>query len=242
VRLDRSGTTLRSSPGERATLSPTTVTVPNGADGVTVRDLDIVGRPGALTVRLVGDRFTLQNDDITNLNRGRSCVLVGGGGVEASGGVIRGDVIHHCGEVGNRLDQGIYAQNFGPDGTGGIGLLIEGSSFFEIAGYAIQLYPRGVAAVNTDNVIDGGGVSVRGGIVIDGPVALRDVIARNVISHTRTGAVLQRTGSGHVARDNCFLDNPSDVTGTGILSVGNVGGPTAPVEHCPLTLTAAPRS
>jgi hypothetical protein len=189
---------------------------------VTVSDLNIVGGGGALTVRATGDRFRLLRNNITNNYSGMSCVLVGDSNAAAHAGLIQDNVIHNCGHVGSSLDHGIYAQNFAPPSTGGAGLTIQENLFYELAGYAVQLYPNGVGAVVAHNVIDGGGKSVRGGIVLDGATDNNHTIAANIIVYTATGAVIQRTGSGHVAKYNCFWQNPSNVSGSGISSTGNL--------------------
>jgi len=222
VTIGRSGVTLRSTPGGRATLSLNTLQISTGANDVTVSDLNIVGGGGALTMRPYADRFHIVRNDITNRNAGMTCIIVGGGSVTSHNGEISLNRIHNCGASGNTLDHGIYAANFAPGSSGGPGLTISQNVFYQNAGYSVQLYPSGTGAVVSHNVIDGGGLSVRGGIVIDGSPAQNDTISQNVIAYTKTGAVVQKTGSGHVASKNCFWQNPSNVTGSGITQTGNI--------------------
>lgn len=221
VTLLRDRTTLRSVPGERARLLLDTLTVPADVADAVVSHLEIVGGNDALTVSLIGDRFTFERNEVTNEERGTSCLLIGSSDHRTVGGTIRSNVIHGCGRTGDRLSHGIYAQNVGPPSRGSTGLLIEGNVVHDVAGYAVQLYPRAESAVVRRNLIDGGGRAVQGGIVLDGPVSRGHRIEENVIARTRTGAVVQRTGTGHVSRDNCLVENDDSVTGSDISRRGN---------------------
>ena len=216
----RAGTTLRSAPEARATLYLDTLIIPVSAEDVTVSDLSIVGGDDSLTVVAIGDGFTLERNDISNDDAGTSCVLVGAQDHRTEAGAIRDNVIHSCGQDGNHLHHGIYAQNVGPDDDG-TGLLIEGNVIYDVAGYAVQLYPESIGAVVRRNVIDGGGRSIRGGIVLDGEVSRDHLIEENVIGRARTGAIVQRTGTGHESRRNCFWDNARNVVGDDIDSEGD---------------------
>lgn len=216
----RAGTTLRSAPQERATLYVDSLIIPSYASDVTISDLSIVGGDDSLTVVAIGDAFTLERNDISNDDDGMSCVLVGAQDHRTKAGVIRDNVIHSCGQDGNHLHHGIYAQNVGPDDDG-TGLLIEGNVIYDVAAYAVQLYPQSIGAVVRRNVIDGGGRSIRGGIVLDGEVSRDHLIEENVIARARTGAIVQRTGTGHESRGNCFWDNARNVVGDDIDSEGD---------------------
>lgn len=220
--LDRPGSTLRSATATRARLLVDTLEIPDGAADVTVSGLQVVGSAGQLTVRVAGDRFILRDNVITNQNAGRSCVLVGDEEAASSGGRIVGNLLTGCGRPGEHLDHAVYAQNVEPAGPDGVGLLVEDNVVLQVAGYAVQLYPRATGAVVRGNVIDGGGLSVRGGIVIDGEASDDDVVERNVVVGTRSAAVVQRTGSGHVVRDNCFWGNADDIQGDDVEAEGNV--------------------
>jgi hypothetical protein len=222
VTIRTDGVTLRSTPGDRATVSLKTLEIADGAEDVTVSDLNIVGGSGALTMRPIGDRFRILRNDITNNNAGMTCILVGGSSITTSGGVISTNRIHNCGAIGNTLDHGIYAQNFAPASADTPGLTVEDNVLYQHAGYAVQLYPYGIGAIVRHNVIDGGGLSVRGGIVIDGSTALNDILSQNVIAYTQTGGVVQRTGSGHQSTNNCFWQNPPNVSGSSITSSGDI--------------------
>lgn len=220
VTLLRDRTTLRSAPGDRARLVLRVLTIPAAVSGGTVSHVDVVGNDGGVTVRAVGDGFTLERNDITNNHRGASCVLIGASDHRTVGGAVRANVIHGCGTIGEHLHHGIYAQNVGRAAGPriGAGLLVEHNVVYDVAGYAVQLYPHASSVVLRRNVIDGGGTSVRGGIVIDGPGSWGNTIEENVIARTRTGAVVQRTGAGHVSRGNCLWGNRRGVTGSTIVS------------------------
>lgn len=223
VTLARSSTTLRSVPGVRATLSLSTLTIPAGANDVTVSDLNIVGGGGALTMRPIGSRFTITRNDITNRHQGLSCILVGSQADKSLSGTVSRNRIHHCGQVGSTLDHGVYAQNFGRSASTVPGLTVEDNVFHSMGAYSVQLYPNGVGALVQRNVMDGGSPSTRGGVVIDGGTASGHRIERNIIVGTRTGGIVQRTGSGHTAKDNCFFQNGgADVSGSGITRSGNL--------------------
>lgn len=225
VSLRTSATTLRSVAGQRATLNVGTLEIAGGTSGVTVSDLNIVGRADALTTRLNGDRFLFTRNDVTNNNGGRdqigSCILVGQSSQASRGGVIRGNRIHNCGALGSNFGHGVYTQNVAPPAAGTPGITIEQNVMFGFGSYAVQLYPTATNAVVRQNVIDGGVGSIRGGIVIDGS-STGHRIEQNVIAWTETGGIVQRVGSGHVSSNNCFWQNPTDVSGSGITRSGDV--------------------
>jgi hypothetical protein len=209
VTVTASGSTLRSTPGQRATLSLGTLSVPAGATHVTVSDLNIVGNGGVLTSRLTGNYFTFTRNDITNHNRGRdqigSCILVADSTGVTTGGVISLNKIHECGPLGSSFGHGIYTQNVH-------GLTIEDNLIKGVDAYAIQLYPKAYGVMVRHNVIDGGIHSVRGAIVIDG-ASNSHTIQQNIIAFTRVGAVQARVGTGHRAINNCYWQDPSNASG-----------------------------
>lgn len=207
LKADRS--TLRSAPGQRATLNLAMLSVPAGADDVTVSDLNIVGDGTQLTTRLTGHRFTFTRNDVTNRNRGRdrigSCILVADAAAVTSGGRITLNRIHGCGTLGSNYGHGIYTQNVN-------GLLIEDNVIRGVGSYAIQLYPVASNVTVRHNVVDGGLRATRGGIVIDGR-GHNHRVERNVLAYSATGAITARVGSGHASVSNCFWSNPSNASG-----------------------------
>jgi len=151
---------------------------------------------------------TIESSDITNGRRGLSCVLLGSAaeGV-AERPVIRRNRLHDCGNPrrGNK-DHGIYAGYT----SGG---RITQNYFSDSAAYAIQFYPDAQGTRFDRNIIDGGGDSVRGGIVFggDGRHASSDnLVDHNVIAYAAGYGITSDwegpRGTGNVARDNCLWE------------------------------------
>jgi hypothetical protein len=203
----RQGTpiTLRSYPGERATLVGN-VMVTKGSDYITLSQLRVEGTGGSNTVKIYAAHTILQGSDITNAWRGESCMILGSDsyGV-AIGTVVRRNRFHECGNPadGNQ-DHAIYAQSV-TDGQ------IIGNVFWDSAAYAIQLYPNAQRTRVAYNVIDGGAPSVRGGILFGGEASEAssdNIVERNVIAYAEEynissdweGAI----GTGNVAEKNCL--------------------------------------
>jgi Right handed beta helix region len=208
VRFDRGGRsgariTLRSYPGERATLVGN-LDVMKGSDYVTLSHLRIDGTGGQNTVKIYAANTILEDSDITNAWRGLSCAILGSDsyGV-ASRPLVRRNRFHQCGSLSNgNQDHAVYAQSVA-DGR------IIGNVFWDSAAYAIQLYPNAQRTLVAYNVIDGGRPSVRGGIVFGGEgseASSNNVVTRNVIAYAEDnigadwGDVI---GTGNVAAKNC---------------------------------------
>ena len=210
VRFDHGGRpgariTLRSYPGERAKLVGN-VEVMSGADYVTLSHLRIEGTGGSNTVKIYAAHAILQDSDITNAWRGRSCVILGSDsyGV-ATLPIVRRNRFHECGSLANgSQDHGIYAQSV----AGG---QITGNTFWDSAAYAIQLYPNAQRMRVNYNVIDGGPPSVRGGIVLGGETSeasSNNVVTRNVVAYAQTYNITSGwhdlIGTGNVVERNCL--------------------------------------
>jgi len=211
VEFDRGGRprrplTLRSYPGERATLVGV-VTVLEGSDHVTLAALDFEGTGGSNTVKIYAGDVVVEDSTITNLGRGDSCMILGSnsGDGQAARVVVRRNRFHDCGSAahGNK-DHGIYAQNV-LEGE------IVGNVFWNSAAYAIQLYPNSQRTRFAHNVVDGDAPSVRGGVLFGGDetyASSDNVVERNVIAYAQTYNVTSTwsgaVGSGNVARDNCL--------------------------------------
>ena len=228
VRFERGGRagapiTLRSAPGERATLRGI-VDVPADADHVAIGALAIVGTGEQNTVKVYASDVLIDGNDITNRNREHSCLFLGspeaGAAIDV---VVRHNYLHDCGSPSNdNKDHGIYAAKV----RGGE---ISENLIVNPAAYAIQLYPdtRGVRV--SRNVIDGGR-AVRGGIVIGGDddsESSGNTIEHNVIAHTATAPVTgywpDDTGRGNVVSSNCVHDGDR-IDFDGLLVRGTVGG------------------
>ena len=244
VRFPRAGSsgspiTLRSYPGERARLVGI-IEVPNGSDNVALTDVDVEGTGSANTVKVYAADVVIARNDITNVNRGRSCMMLGNtsGGGQAVRTRVERNVFHECGSPANgNLDHGIYASNI-VDGQ------IEDNVLKTPAAYAIQLYPHAQRTRVAHNVIDGGG-STRGGIVFGGDssyASTDNVVEQNVISYPATYAITSTwgtsVGTGNIARNNCVWGSGSTLINTpkgGFTSSGNlVGNPwflARPVDY-----------
>jgi hypothetical protein len=192
-------------PGERARLVGL-VTVRRGANRDRLMGVSIDGTGARDTVRVHAADFVLEDSDITNEWRGWSCLLLG---TSADGPairpIIRRNRFHECGSLaaGNK-EHGIYAALVF-DG------LITQNVFYNVAAYAIQLYPAAHRTTVSRNVIDGGPPSVRGGIVFGAesyPSPSSDnVVEHNVIAYAATYNLSASwggaPGTGNVARANC---------------------------------------
>ena len=232
VRFPRAGSsgapiTLRSYPGERARLVGI-VEVPNGSDNVSLTDVDVEGTGSANTVKVYAADVVIARNDITNVNRGRSCMMLGNtsGGGQAVRTRVEGNVFHECGSPANgNLDHGIYASNI-VDGQ------IVNNVMKTPAAYSIQLYPHAQSTRVAHNVIDGGG-STRGGIVFGGDssyASTNNVVEQNVITYPATYAITSTwggtVGTGNVARSNCVWGTGSTLINTakGFTTSGNLTG------------------
>lgn len=198
--------TIRSHPGERARLVGI-VYVPRGSDHVTVSRLTLEGSGASNTVKINAADVVVESNDITNAWRGLSCIILGNnqGWGPAVRPIIRGNRIHECGDPAHgNLDHGLYAANV----QGG---RIAGNRIWNVAAYAIQLYPNSQRVLVTRNIVDGGEPSVRGGVVVGGDdeyASSGNVIEHNVIAYARTYNVRSdwegAVGHGNVVRANCL--------------------------------------
>jgi hypothetical protein len=208
--LDRGGAerpvTLTSYPGETARFVGI-VEVGEGGAGLVLARLEIEGTGGSNTVKIYASDVVVEESLITNLGRGDSCMILGSnsGVGQARRVVVRRNRFHDCGSGahGNK-DHSIYAQNV-------VGARIVGNIFWNSAAYAIQLYPNAQHTLVAHNVIDGGGTSVRGGILFGGDAAYaseNNLVERNVIAYAATANISSSWGSavgtGNVVRGNCF--------------------------------------
>jgi Right handed beta helix region len=213
-------------PGEHAVLRGIVVNR-SGANNNRLADVTIEGDGSQNTIQVYGADFTLQGSDITNAWRGRSCLMLG----DPSAGtavrpVIRGNRFHECGSKSNgNLDHGIYA-NIVDRG------LITENIFWNSAGYAIQLYPSAQNTVFSHNVVDGGGSTARGGVILGGESSSPssgNTIEYNVIAYAINYNLESywggAAGSNNIARSNCLYgagEEDVDATRGGLSLSGNV--------------------
>jgi hypothetical protein len=206
LEVDKSAIRIRSYPGERATLFGN-VHIRNSGAGAELSHLDIEGNGTGNTVKIYAKDVTVENNDITNAWRGRSCMILGSntGAGRATGIIVRHNVFHECGSTANgNQDHAIYAQN-----------VLEGeivrNLFWNISGYAIQLYPNAQHTRFAHNVVDGGSPSLRGGVVFGGDgihASSHNVVEQNVIAFATTYNITSTwsgstPGIGNIARNNC---------------------------------------
>jgi len=197
--------TIRNYPGERVRLLGITQ-FRHDARWVVLSGLYFEGDGSQNTIKIYGSDDTVERSDITNLRRGLSCVLLGSPeeGVAVRPG-LRRNRFHDCGDPahGNK-DHSIYAA-YTTDGH------ISGNYFANSSGYAIQFYPSAVHMRFDHNVVDGGGDSIRGGIVFGGDpehASSDNLVDHNVIAYAATYGVSANwegpRGTGNLVRDNCF--------------------------------------
>ena len=205
---------IRSYPGERARLSGITQVKPQ-ARWIVLSGLDFEGDGSQNTIKIYGSDVTIEHSDITNRRRGLSCVILGnpGQGVAARP-VLRANRLHDCGNPANgNQDHGIYAART-------VGGRITENSFSDSSAYAIQFYPDAHRTRFERNVVDGGGVSIRGGVVFGGDrehASSDNLVAHDVIAFAATNGVTSDwegpQGTGNVVRNNCFWDSQADNIG-----------------------------
>lgn len=219
LRVNRGGKpgapiTIRSYPPRAAKLVGI-VNVPHGSDHVRLSDLTIEGSGDENTIKVYAADVTISGNDITNAARGRSCLILGNNSDSEAAvrTVVRLNRFYVCGSSDNgNEDHAIYAANVDR-------ARIVSNLFWDSAAYAIQFYPNARRTTFAHNVVDGGGDSVRGGIVFagDSDYASRgNKVERNVIAFAATHAVSSNweaaVGSGNVARFNCvWVSRPDPI-------------------------------
>ncbi len=213
------GITLRSAPRQRAEIRAR-IHVARGANGVTVRNLNLNGAPHNLPSVTVNAHSTrwLAND-VTNHHRAESCFVLGSYGFgRADNTLISNNRIHDCGRMPrSNHDHGIY-----------VGLAddtrIFHNTIFSNADRGIQLYPDADRTRIRNNVIDGNGQ----GIIFSGDNGVASHSNR-VIGNTITNAEARHNlesfypdgnpiGRNNVARENCVRGGARDSGNGGIQS------------------------
>jgi hypothetical protein len=208
VRFSHGGTlaapiTLRSFPGERATLAGGYVYVPIGSDYVTLADLRINGSGTTqVSVQIFGSHDALIGDNITNHHQHNSCIIMGypGSMPYPTGTIIEDNVIHQCGNAadGNK-DHAIYFSQ-------SIGAVVTNNLIWGTAAYALHLYPDAQGNAVTHNVIDGNGY----GAIFAGSswsTSSGNVVAHNIIANSGHGYDVQSFWAGAVGTSNVFEAN-----------------------------------
>ena len=216
--------TLRSYPGEHATLSGV-IYVPQGSDDVTVSHLTVddpssYAYAGEITIQVDAKRTQFLRDTITN-HAQKTCMLLGiQGWGRAIGTVVRNSVFHDCGDWNNGvLDHAIYSAH-------STGIRIIGNLITRTGGYGVHMYPDTQRAIVRDNVITNNG----GGIIFAGEgreASSHNVVTGNVVSGSVKRPDIssywgQAVGTHNVATGNCVGARIADATG--FAARGNVVG------------------
>jgi Right handed beta helix region len=199
--------TLRSYPGERATLTNGFVNVVHGSDYVTIENLNINATGASQNgVQILGANTILQGSNITNHNQPFSCVIIGSdvGYGQAANSLVANNVIHQCGSRAQGYqDHGIYVDNV-------VNATITRNVIWGSSAWAIHLYPNSQGSRVTYNVIDGNGL----GVVFGGNSTYsssNNLVANNVITNSAIGYNIEDSwvsgvGRGNVARQNCIYN------------------------------------
>jgi hypothetical protein len=213
LEIRRRGFTLRSYPGERATIKGITEILPS-ATNVTLSKLNFVGDGTAITVKTYSSGTTISDSDITNNRLGGSCLLLGSSYGTAERPKILRNRIHDCGLGGRSYpsEHGIYADSV----SGGE---ISGNLIYNInQGYAIQFYPSAKGLTFDHNVVDGGPTTLRGGITFAGGASdpsSHNTVEYNIITYAATYGIGSTwggpRGTDNLARNNCLFRNEPNI-------------------------------
>ena len=226
--INRDAVTVASEPGQRGKVVGK-IKVQQGADGVTVRDLDLDGRsPNGdyitnISPAIYGNDAAFVNNDITNGNTA-ICMILGtdghDGNIEVQRTRIEGNRIHNCGKLPRtNMGHAIYVEH-SRDAR------IVGNEIFDNADRGIQLYPNSQGTLVAGNVIDGNGV----GIIfsgVNGHQSNDNTVRHNIVTNPQVRAAIESwypedtaPGTGNLVEQNCVFG------GTNPISTGN-GGFTA---------------
>jgi len=209
--LDRGGKPgrtirIRSAPRERARLVGT-VHIPDEADHIVLSHLAFEGTGAHNTIKIYSSAVILEDNDITNAGRGKSCLMLGNVSHDlvAAETIVRRNRFHDCGSTEHdNKDHAIYISN-------ARATKILHNVFWNTAGYTIHMYPDSRDSRVAYNVIDGGSPSVRGGVIFAGDddnASSGNVIEHNVVAYAETSNITSDwngpTGKGNVVRRNCL--------------------------------------
>jgi hypothetical protein len=235
LRFTRAGSsgapiTLTSAPGERAKLVGGYINVTNPASWVTISDLTIDATDAAQNaVQIMSSNVVFERNDLTNrarpvtFGRLKGCMHLGwnGGSATAVNPIIRLNKFHDCGDPANgNKDHSIYYERVqGGETTDNV--------FVNTAAFAIHLYPNANGHRVAHNVIDGTGQSGAIFASQNSFVSSNNVFEQNIVTGSRNYAITSYwgggTGTGNVARNNCWTAGGSGMTGgSGYAISGNV--------------------
>jgi nitrous oxidase accessory protein NosD len=202
VKIRRGGvrgapTTLRSYPGERATVRGR-LHVANSANHVVIRRLFLDGRnrPNLPSPTVNGNNVVFRDNDVTTRNT-TICFLLGSDEYgPARRTVIARNRIHNCGDLPpTNHHHGIYVE-------ASYRARITDNWIYDNADRGVQLFPDAQRTYVARNVIDGNGE----GVVFSRKSA-NNVVEHNVISNPVVRYNIEDfelSGAGNVARRNCL--------------------------------------
>jgi Right handed beta helix region len=195
--------TLRSYPGERATLKGATLYVPARSGDIRIERLNIdTAGASQVGVQIMSAHDALIGDRITNHSGHATCIILGSniGWGQAVGTVISHNVIHDCGSrADGNQDQAVYFDN-------SVGAQVSNNVIWGTSAYAIHLYQNAQGNRITHNVIVANGY----GVIFGGSgshTSNGNVVADNVIADSRSGYDVQSYWGGAVGRGNVFQSN-----------------------------------
>ena len=180
------------------------------------------------TISINTDRIRIDHNDITNENKGASCILIGSLQYGTSrSSVVDHNRIHGCGDSGSAsLNHGVYV-------CCGYGVRVTSNVIYGVSGYGVQLYPDADGSRVDHNIIVGS--SSRSGVVFGGDTyggcfqTQNAAVTSNIIASNDQYGVDQwwgcRPGSGNLVSANCFFANRSgaiDSDHTGMVVGRNV--------------------
>jgi parallel beta-helix repeat protein len=219
LKITRPGITLRSAPGERATIKAR-IHVAEGANGAVVRNLNLDGSPNKLPSPTVNaDNTRWLNNDVTNRHRSQSCFVIGDKyyGI-ADDTLISNNRIHNCGRLPRtNHDHGIYINE-------GRGTRIIDNKIYDNSDRGIQLRASAQRTVIRRNIIDGNGE----GIIFsgsDGTASNNTTVENNIISFSTVRHNAESyypkgnpIGKGNLVTNNCVYGGARGGSDGGIQS------------------------
>ncbi len=205
LRITSPGITLRSYPGETATVVGRMYLVA-GANGVTITHLDLNGEnSGVLPSPSVNaNNATFSYDDVTN---DHTAICFDLGSIDygtAANTVITDSRIHDCGVLPpNNHEHGIYVQDAS-------GTVIEWNLIYANADRGVQLYPNAQYTTVAHNIINGNGTGVEFS-GDDGVASNNAHVYDNVLSNATVNYDAESwypsgnpVGSGNTLVNNCL--------------------------------------
>jgi hypothetical protein len=203
LRMWTPNTTLRSFPGERATVRGR-LRVESSATGVTVEGLMLDGRNprNELSPLIFASEVTLRDNEITNYHTS-ICVHVDQAYEDPvpENVLIENNRIHHCGEMpAANNDHGIYIGE-------ARGTVIRNNVIYDNADRGVQFYPEAHGSTVVGNVIDGNGQGVNFGGEAEWDPTSHNIVRGNVISNSRLRDNVESSWGGSPGRDNVVRGN-----------------------------------